>query len=768
MKKWILFSFFLVILVGFGIGLLYGKKILVAAVQSTLASKYQIEMEYDNVGLALLAGGVSFDELKVSYTKPDPPLLLASVGELDVGINFWKAIKGSPELSKVNTDRLAIEIAHNADGSLPWANAVKKFQEGSVPDPRSALADASSASRQDIKLPAITMKNSTFVYVPHDKNAGKQHVDLGYMRVNFQSDRIEVSDAFIYEADQKQDPLLKIDEIKIDSALNSKSVAIAGDSIVVTVLETGKDRYNVNDTINAWMGAINQLVPPSSSAPKSKTEPMALKSGEIKNVQVKILSRGGQSSSKGSILINLGSASVKNDGDEIVLNKIEITEAGQDAVKIDSLTFSGAKDGFLTLDTVDLSNAEITVREDADLSLNLARAITRIQSLVNSLLPKSKSSASSKTAAAFSLPTVTVNGAKFVWHKPDNDGHGVSLKTFTYAGNTKTGELKDFLISSGIENPNTLLQMPTLTLSNFNFDKNEADQLLVDQLKIHGILTKDGMNLSAVLDDWSSFLSRVYPTEEAIETAPADAKPFKFGKISFTGTRIELRDTRLAQVLNLVIDPLDLHWSNAQIGGKSTSLGDFSLVAKTVLPTESSLSFNGKAASFWNPINLDLVSNISIKEITTLTSHFAEKMPIGLLNSGMNLDGAIKVNNNFLDSNFNVLLKNPKFSSEQGKWLAKIDAKSAVTALNGMRDSEGDILFKNNKLAGNIFDPKFDFGTSVTQIIAQNMVNRIGSVLNLPLDVAGKGANILGDGANTVQKGVGGLLNGLLGGKKKE
>jgi len=48
------------------------------------------------------------------------------------------------------------------------------------------------------------------------------------------------------------------------------------------------------------------------------------------------------------------------------------------------------------------------------------------------------------------------------------------------------------------------------------------------------------------------------------------------------------------------------------------------------------------------------------------------------------------------------------------------------------------------------------------------MVNRIGSVLNLPLDVAGKGANILGDGANTVQKGVGGLLNGLLGGKKKE
>ena len=44
--------------------------------------------------MALLSGGISFDDLKISYSKPNPPILLATAGEMDIGFNFLENVTG--------------------------------------------------------------------------------------------------------------------------------------------------------------------------------------------------------------------------------------------------------------------------------------------------------------------------------------------------------------------------------------------------------------------------------------------------------------------------------------------------------------------------------------------------------------------------------------------------------------------------------------------------------------------------------------------------
>lgn len=765
MKKWILLGLLFVVVVSVFVASLYGEKIVVAAVTTTLSTKYQIDLDYKDVGLSLLGGGVAFDELTVDYAKTAPPIRLASAGELEIGFDFWKSIQGTPELSRVYTNELHLDVSHGEDGSLPLVTAINQLAAGK---PASATPAAKPKAAEPVPLPKITLKNSTFVYEPLEKTAKKQHIDLGYTALNFDKDQIQLQDAAIYQEGGKANPLLSLKTVNLLSAIrNLANLTVEANTVSVTIREVSKDQYDLNQILNAWQGAINQIVPPDPSASKKESStPMAIKAGTIQNLKVQILPQDGKETSAGALNLSIATAEVGNKGDTLTLKTVKIMEAGKDTILVDTLSFAGGNKGFMQLDTIELANAQITIRETADKTINLARAIERIQSVINSLSPQPKGKPETKTASASPMPTVKIRNSKLTWIKPDESGHGIDIKDFTFSAKEQRTLGKDVALFGGLTNPQPILRAPSISVDAMDFGKSRIGKVLVDQLQVHGMWTADGINLSAIIADWSSLPSLLFPTTDAKPVAKAEGPPFRIEDFLLTGTRLELVDSRTAKLLNLVFDPLEFNWTKIQFGGENADPGDFSLVARSLLPSEGSISLKGKAGSFWSPVDCDLDTSIFVKELTSFSQYFGENVPVSFLSTGLNLNGKFKVSKNMLESTFDLLLKNPKFSTEQGKWLGKLDSKSAITALNGMRDESGDILFKNNRLSGNIMDPQFDFGTNLMQIISRNMLSGVQKMINLPIDVAGKGANVLGDGAGSVKNGVGGILNTIIPRKK--
>lgn len=535
--------------------------------------------------------------------------------------------------------------------------------------------------------------------------------------------------------------------------------------------ETGKDHYDLNDSLNAWVGAFLSIFPIDTPANPEKTDskPQNTKNslfnkGTLNRIWIKVIPKSG--SPLGSLDLKADSLLLAENGRTIQLKNVILTEAGKEALKVNNLTFIITKEGDVQLEALDFTDAEITIRENAQKALNISRVVERIESVINALFFPVQNPESLRSAFN-TIPDIKIKNSRFTWEKEDREGHTLSLAELEFSEETQISQLFDLAVIKGTTEPKLLLNLPSLRLAGINLRKNQIDDFSAEEMTLNDNIYKDGIDATKILTDWYSLPGRLYNDPASASVPSKNVDTFHLGKVSLSKSRIALTDTRLTKPLNILIDPLDMIWTKVQLGGENPPMGDISLLAATSLPTEGGFTINGKAGSLWSPVNADVTSTVSLKELTAITQFFEESLPIGIISSGVVLDGAFLVKNNFLDSTFDLVLKNPKFSSDQGKWPVKIDGKTAVAALNGMRNDNGEIIFKNNKLTGNLFDPKFDFRTGILRILSRNLINRAQDVVNLPLNLAGKGVNFVGNQANAVKKGVGGLLKSLTGKKKK-
>ena len=189
-----------------------------------------------------------------------------------------------------------------------------------------------------------------------------------------------------------------------------------------------------------------------------------------------------------------------------------------------------------------------------------------------------------------------------------------------------------------------------------------------------------------------------------------------------------------------------------RFGVDDNTLSPFQAQAQLVSPSRGRLEMQGSVSPRFHPLNLNSSIDLNIDNLTAFELFYRNSLPVTIERSGFRLAGTLAIQNNHVISQFDIYLLQPIFSVAKTELPTQVDSLAAVTALNGLKDAQGVIVFRNNRVEGDINNPRFLFGASVSEIFAKNVWNRTLTVLKLPLDVVGKGADVLLKGAGFVKK----------------
>ncbi len=773
MKKKLLIGVVVLIVTGLLAIRFYGESILGSLLTSTLKSQYGIVLESSDIDFTFRPGGVSFDTARMFDAGRSASDSFFSAKRIGIGLHFLKAFRGDIALSAIHADELNIEIRRTDKGKLELAGIAQRF----IPKQDSPANDStppSKTSKKPLPIPNIVLQSTQInYYAEGQENIPDHSFALDKLILKPKQDYLEISGAQVSQRD-KNSPLLEITQLSVANLSDeSKDLEISGEGIRFQAVETASGQYNFKPIRSAWEQVyrdIETILPPTQSS-QSKREIGVLK---LKNIAAEIAPEGNNKQSAGTVRIQADSVTLSERLNKADLTGVRLEEAGQPALTFDRLALTGIRPDHIALENIELEGLTIDVREDAKNQLNIKRAIQRIQNLIQSFIPETGKTAKADPPDFSALKHVQLSKIQVAYHLPADTRHQIGIESVSFDGNSGKGELKNLTFTSTDRKENAFLSIPTLSLVRASGKTQGLDLLSIEDLELNALNDGTGWDIIQAVSDLTALPERMN-VEFAASSSPQKKQPFSIKAFQLSNARMNLTDTIKSYPIAYKANPINMRWNDLTLGTAKPPMGALNLESKFSEPCPIVLTFAGKAAPSADPVNTEGDASLSLGNLAAFERYYQDVTPLGIDRGGLSIDGHLKITDNQMDSVFDMTLMQPSFNASKGKWPIKIDGLTAVTALNGMKDDEGLIVFPDNKLKGNIRDPQFDLGIGIQNILARNIESGLTNVLKLPgaaaelgTDIVKKGAGSVGNAAEQVGDALGGAVNKLFGGGKKK
>ncbi len=735
MKKIILISLGVVLVGGLIAGVVgyrYWESFAASYIKSTLEKDYQVLVEFDDLDINLATRSVTLENARFFDLNNQDAGALLRADEISV----WGDIGGEEtvQLHRFYAKALHLEIQRKADGVLPLSSVLTRF-----------LPTVEWNDMLNVELLAqgkTEALQSLFVF------------HLGEIDFDLKNNTMKLNETTIQRGG-RETPFLAIGALDVTNVIPGANPVIAtGSKVSVEAIETGKNRYDFNTAINM----IDKLIAQFSTG----GEPVKIKSLAFNDIDATVLANNAQANAPTSINVKLGSVSYENG---VKLSGVTLSEMGQPIVTVKQIALGG-----LTLETAAPQSIEIDspvayIRESSE-GVNLGRVKQRLDSIAQSFASEGSAQSSGASGA---MPSTQVNRAKVEYWK---DG----------------AKVQDIQVGGVKLNPNqnqlavmNLNYQPALALGDagFNipeivavFDPNSNwtafESFSASGIKLQGWIDENGVEPFDALSVWNELAPRL--AEEMGGKSTAKSKPTRIKSFKLNIVELALEDRRMGPV-NHVWGPIDLNWADVLVGAQSAPMSDFDLTAQFLSPSSGSASLKGNLSPVFSPLNTDLQVIAAVDDLKAYSPYYEESMPVGLASSGLRVSGSIPIQKNQLNAVVDVALLQPQFTTFEDTFTTKFKTQMAVSALNDLKNADGDIVLKNNTISGDVTDPQFQPGISLFTVLGNTLVKRIVSIPGMVTDPLGTTKDIIDTSLGTAGgavKGLGEGLKSLFGGEKKE
>ncbi|MBZ0257456.1 DUF748 domain-containing protein, partial [bacterium] len=507
--------------------------------------------------------------------------------------------------------------------------------------------------------------------------------------------------------------------LNVENAIpGDKPISAKGDKITVEGIETGKDLYDFNTAQNM----VNKLIAQFSTG----GEPVKIQTLALNDVKASVLANSAQANAPTSVQVELGSL---NYDKELSLNGVSLSEMGQPLLTAKQVSLGGFSLENPTAQSITVKSPMAYIREDSTKGTNLGRALNRVYSIAASF---SKDAAKKEAAP---LPAADVSNAKVEFWK---DGAKVQdMQVGSIKLNPKQSQLAVL----------NLAYQPPLALGTAGFTIGEVaavydpksnwtvfESLNAKGIKLEGWIDENGVEPFDALSVWNELAPRL--SEELGGGKQSKSKPTQIKTLALQIDQISLEDRRMGPVKH-EWGPINLTWKDFLVGAEKAPMSDFALDAQFLSPSSGSADVRGKVSPVFSPLNTDLNVDVNIDDLKAYSPYYEASMPVGMASSGLKIAGTLPIRDNQMEAVVDVSLIKPQFTTFEDTFSQKFKTQMAVTALNDLKNADGDIVLQNNKISGDVTDPQFQPGVSVFGVLANTLVKRIVSIPGMVTDPIG-------------------------------
>ncbi|MEW6236291.1 MAG: DUF748 domain-containing protein [Candidatus Omnitrophota bacterium] len=717
----------------------YWQSILAGLIHATLDAQYGLIFKYEKAAFSLFHGVMAFQ----SPTLSDANGAIASAKRLGVGVNAQRAVKGEVVFTKFEAESPNVEIKRLQDGSLQIAQAAKRIVPDATRQRESQKMDSPNTlppGNPLAKFPSILLNDAQFNYYSGAAGSVEIHVvRFERFSLNPKENLLRFFHSFVYREPNKTHPFLQVDNLDLKNLFGGPELLtrIDAEGLLIEGKEIGKDKYDFNEAFFRWRDAVEEVAraisPPDPAKPKSSP---TFQSFHLQDVAVIVSPQSGNNADPGAIRIAAQTVEYDNKTDALILTDLLLQEAGKSTLSFKRLAFAGLRQGVLNLETIEMDGVRLFLRSGEGDRLNLSRAIQRIQSVIQSLIPEAKKTASvPETENIYAgLGRIHLADAAIYSLEDGRETQKIACGDLRYEEESGKGSLDDFsLVSMPGEEEITHLAAPHLTVQATDWNKSRRiEKIHVQNMTLRGTLLSKEKDLGAAIHHWRALVQQLHD-ELKIPSAAAPREPMRIGELQLADAQFHLTDNRFKRIIQHAWSPVNLQWHDLVLS-PNPPMGRMQFNAVTVSPTGGFINFQGEAAPCLDPIDIQGNLSLLIHDLIAYEPCYEESLPVGIEKGRFSLDGNMAIRKNMMDSVFNMTLLQPEFTANKGKWPEKWDRKTAITALNGMKNKNGDIVFRDNRLMGDVRNPEFGFGTSVAEILGRNLANRLMSLPNLVFD----------------------------------
>ncbi len=808
MRKKIVIYLSIFIILFIAIGFLYYESLVTSIAISQLNSMYGLGIDFHDSDLSLFSGEIVIQKPQLYDINSKPSIFLADAASFGLGVNFPKMIRGIVEITHFQSRNTGIELRRLPKGDLNWARVIQRF----VPDNRKrqlALAkDPNSASPAGVGSKSTAVSNTPAVQsatpiesatsrtlstvaekkerpavgsITNDVSPSMEkrkppkfpEISIQNARLNLHDDNTAMDhsstvlmDRFHYDTEEdsilieKLDvvlrpdspSLLNIEKLDMENVLHQEEekLNLTASNIEVQGKEIDVNRYDFSDTYHAWMRVyreIGSIISPKRQS--DETLPNRVNSLLLKSVTINVAPKNVDNATAGAIRIHFETLEFQENKDLLTVTDVRIEEDGRTVFNLPRLVFSGVNQRTLAVKEMKMSGLQIDIREDGEGNLNVARTIQQIRNILQSFIPEKEKMARVMGEHAEKIENVTFNDAMVFLHsnrRPEQKAAMTDLFFHSPSHTILINQLKVFDLSE----ENLVFEIPSLLIEQYAGGWKHIKLIQLDRFQAESDLLPDGLELTKTVADWIAISDKLGRSPSRVVPSTAESM-YRIDKFLMTNATLKITDKQLVQPISHRLESLNLDYKDLQIGrGQQNPWVPVNLNAKIAAPGQGRFSIYGKVIPTWNPLNLNATMSLSIQDMMAYQSYFRGYLPVGLEKSGFRLNGILDIRFDHVESTFDMYLDQPVFSTAESKWPAQIDTRTAISALNGMKDNQGTIAFRNNKLEGEFRDPTFNFGTGISQILGRNLMNRTLAVLKLPLNVVDTGASLIKKGAGSV------------------
>jgi outer membrane protein OmpA-like peptidoglycan-associated protein len=255
-------------------------------------------------------------------------------------------------------------------------------------------------------------------------------------------------------------------------------------------------------------------------------------------------------------------------------------------------------------------------------------------------------------------------------------------------------------------------------------------------------------DLNAIRTDIFSSDQKGLQSAERSANSGSDAKEkpsdfgFRIGQLDITGDNVlRFEDESVSPTFGIDLSLLEARLSDLDSRQPEKS----ALVKLRVSDKEQArLSLDGSIQPFAERLSLDWVAKIESLELAPLSPYVIQNTGYRFVNGEMQADIPLKINQNKLNGEINLLLNNPivkivKAEDPEKEKQGKIQLNMPLdSALKLLRDKQNNVKL-NIPVSGDISDPKFSFTEAINRVLAQTLQTSALSYLKFMLGPYGIG-----------------------------
>lgn len=239
MKRKLLWTASILLILGV-VGLMaYWESFLAAALKSTLSSRYDLELQSDGLKFGLRGGRITFEQPSLIDKANEVLGRFINASNLGVGLNLSQALRGKVDVKSISAAQINVSLEHLPNGRLHMADVIQRFtpQYGktiAAAQPASPTRNATPESKakqeaapspapvqsvsppQEVKVPIFDLTDSQFNY--QDVKKVNYRIHTKHVRVEPQADDISVAGGVAYHQNQPERPVMSVENLQIGRA----------------------------------------------------------------------------------------------------------------------------------------------------------------------------------------------------------------------------------------------------------------------------------------------------------------------------------------------------------------------------------------------------------------------------------------------------------------------------------------------------------------------------------------------------------------------